>query len=766
MSSQELAILHIEDDPYDADLIHRQLQRKGLACEIRRVLSREDFVRALNEEKFDLILSDYTIPGFDGATALELAREICPDTPFIFLSGTIGEERAVSILKRGASDYVLKDNLTRLPSIIERTLREASLKRERQKAESTLQETRHFIQRITDTVPDVLYVFDLLRERTVYVSGKIDTVLGYSAAEIMENESPVSDLVHPEDQPTVEEFLKSFTDASDEDVVELDVRLRHAGKNWRWYGLRGTVFARDHHHKPTQILGTIQDITRRRQAAEKLRQQATLLEIARDAILILDLDLKIRFWNQAAESLYGWPRDEILARPHSTLFFEEGRDVSEIKNHLLEHGEWFGEMRHQTRDGKEVIVQSRWSLASDKKPGSSSILVINTDVTEKKNLENQFLRAQRLESIGALAGGVAHDLNNILSPILMGAEILREHLGDEEDVKIMDTVLSSARRGAELVRQVLTFAKGAQGQVASVELNKIMSEIVTITRGTFPRSIAVHQEGAPDLWPVRGDVTNIHQILLNLCVNARDAMPSGGRLGLLAQNVVLDEKTAASIPGAAVGSFVALSISDTGIGIDEKTRGKIFDPFFTTKDAGHGTGLGLATVQSLVKAHEGFLALDSIPGEGTTFTVYLPADRSADSQDPDSPAIEVRRGNDELILIIDDETTIIDITRETLKSFGYRVMTAKDGAEGLALYAQNESEIAAVITDTSMPVLDGPATVRALRRMAPDLPIIAAAGFLQEGTLDEYTELKIARILRKPFTTAQLLIAVRTVLDQ
>ncbi|WP_395748248.1 PAS domain S-box protein [Prosthecobacter sp.] len=375
-------------------------------------------------------------------------------------------------------------------------------------------------------------------------------------------------------------------------------------------------------------------------------------------------------------------------------------------------------------------------------------------LTERKNMERLALRSQRMEAIGTLSGGVAHDLNNALAPILMGVELLRTRCPQE--AKILDLFETSAKRGADMVRQLLTFAKGADGQHSVLQVERLLREMEKLMLSSFPKNIQISVSCAPDLPAVRGDATQLHQVLLNLCVNARDAMPTGGTLTLEATTTEVDEAFASAVTEAKPGRYVALRVQDTGTGIPQEIQERIFDPFFTTKSPDKGTGLGLATVIGIVKSHDGFLQVTSRPGEGSTFTVCLPA-RVVEGGMPHAPAeAAVRPGNGETILLVDDEAAVREMACVVLERLNFKPVTAADGAEGLQLAMRHQAELRAVITDLHMPHMDGLAFVRVLRLLLPKVPVVVASGRMEDPQAMEMEALGVTQRLDKPFTEGQL----------
>jgi len=511
------------------------------------------------------------------------------------------------------------------------------------------------------------------------------------------------------------------------------------------------------------VLVVTMDRSEQTRAEERAREQASLLDLASDAIIVRDLDHRVLFWNQGAERLYGWTAKEAVGSKATQLFKGDAEHFATAFKELFESGIWSAQLDQCRKDGREVIVSSRWTLVRDDDGRPKSVLVINTDISETKKLESQFLRAQRLESIGTMASGIAHDLNNILSPILMAVGILRRSLGEGDHDKLLNIVESSAERGAGIVKQVLTFARGVEGDRVLLQPKHLVTELAKIMSQTFPRNIDIQTRFPAELWTVTGDATQIHQVLLNLCVNARDAMPAGGSIVIGAENVEVDEHFASMNPGAQLGPHVVFRVTDTGSGISSETMDKIFDPFFTTKEVGKGTGLGLATVIGIVKSHGGFLTVQSQIGFGTTFRAFLPASPDAAAAAPTEALESAPLGQGELILVVDDEMPIRDALVRTLQTNGYEAYTAEDGTDALALYFQRRNEIALVLTDLAMGQMDGITLVRSLRKLNPQVKVIVSSGQITKENHAVLSGLGIP-CLDKPYTADRLLRALRTTL--
>lgn len=433
---------------------------------------------------------------------------------------------------------------------------------------------------------------------------------------------------------------------------------------------------------------------------------------------------------------------------------------------FIAKGEWAGELPQISREGRELFIEAHWTLVKDDQGQPHSMLAINTDNTDRKKLEAQLFRAQRMESIGTLASGIAHDLNNVLAPILLAVGMLKQQPRSAGEMKMLNLLESSAQHGADLVRQVLTFARGVEGQRQTIDVSRIVNELEKMIRETFDPKIRLSVEIAKDLWPISGDPTELHQSLLNLCVNARDAMPNGGRLQLTVANVILDEQYATMHAQAKAGPYVMIKVSDTGAGIPLSIRDRIFDPFFTTKEVGKGTGLGLATVQAVVRSHGGFLNLYSEEGMGTAFTLYFPGLEGTSAEQAASIEIKLPRGHGELVLVIDDEAAVRTITQQTLEAFGYRVLLAEDGAEALSIYVQHRDEIAVVLTDMMMPVIDGYSTIQALMRINSQVEIIAASGLASHDMVSKAMSAGVKHFIPKPYSAETMLQALAEALGE
>ncbi len=510
------------------------------------------------------------------------------------------------------------------------------------------------------------------------------------------------------------------------------------------------------------------EFMKRKKAEQRSRKQADLLNITTDAIIVCTLQQQILFWNQGAERLYGFLAVEAIGQNVNELFEQEILpQLEEAKKTVVECGSWQGELCKQTKSGKEVIVASRLTLMCDEAQQPKSILIVDTDITHKKQLEAQFIRAQRLESIGTLANGIAHNLNNILTPILSSSQMLALKLPnlDAHNQQLLDILEQNSKRAADLVKQLLTFTQLSEVRGVTLQIEYLLLEIEQIVNSTFPKSIKISKNlPTQNLWTIKADPNQIHQVLMNLCINARDAMPKGGTLYISAENLFVDENFVKLNLDAQVGSYIVITISDTGFGIPPLILERIFEPFFTTKEVGKGTGLGLSTVFGIVKNHGGFVNVESDVGKGSKFQVYLPAVKERTRQQVEN--LKLPNGNSELILVVDDEAAILEISKTLLEDYNYRILTASNGIEAIALYAHHKDKISMVLIDIMMPSMDGLTAISILQHMNPQIKIIGTSGIGVNSQLVEVASASINAFVEKPYTLHKLLHAINNVLSE
>lgn len=593
------------------------------------------------------------------------------------------------------------------------------------------------------------WVLDL-KQQALNLSDEACAIYGIPAGSVLSVQRAASYYVPASRKSLWRHFQEACSEGRSFDT---ELELITAGRTRAWVRVIGEA-ERDNNGRVVRIQGAIQDITGWKRAAMENRQQASLLDQARDAINVRDLNNRITYWNRSSERLYGYSAAEACGRSAEELLHAEP-DLELALSQVREYGGWTGELRKRSKEGGQVVVESRWTLMLDEDGQPHSILVIDTDVTERKALEEHLLRAQRLDSIGTLAGGIAHDLNNALTPILMAIHMLRDEETDPDRLDTLQTMELSAQRGADMVRQLLSFARGVEGRREPIQVSQLVREVEKIVNDTFYKNVLVSSRLPRQLPPVCGDSTQLHQVLLNLCLNARDAMPNGGSLTLTATSEFVDKERAARHRGARSGRHLCLRVEDTGTGMTAAILNRLFEPFFTTKDQGKGTGLGLCSSLAIVRGHGGFMEVESQPGRGTRVSVYLP---EAEGETPPQTASEavLPRGQGQLILIVDDEDPVCQLTRKILEGHGYRTLTASSGVDALSLYGTHRHEIELVVLDMMMPVLDGPAISQILRAMNPHVKVLAVSGVSGGHAKAEWLHDFVA----KPYSRDTLLHAV------
>jgi PAS domain S-box-containing protein len=641
----------------------------------------------------------------------------------------------------------------------------------RRRTEDELAATHAQLRHLLEHSPVITYSLQFEGGLLVptFVSDNITRLLGYSVAEALARDWWLRNL-HPDDRKRAVEADPGAAGASD---TQVEYRIRHRDGSYRWVEDSRRLL-RDASGQPAEIIGVWTDIDARRRAEQERRQTEERFEkiFHSSPIAIgygtLDEGRLIEM-NGEYLDFFGYRREEMVGRTdlELKLWADPGARAAMLEKFKAEGRVHNIEVRLRRKTG-----ETRMALMSGEKMllgGEPVLIAMFVDVTEKKQLESDLFRALRVESVGRLASGIAHDMNNILAPILMSAPLLRMGLPPADVESTLATIETSAKRGASLVRQLLIYGRGVEGERGPVRPADLIEEIGKIARETFPRSITISTRWADSLRTVRGDATQLHQILLNLCVNSRDAMPDGGTIEISAENIDLDSSYASMNPDAKPGPHVLMRVADTGTGIAPEIRDRIFDPFFTTKEVGKGTGLGLSTVLGIVKSHGGFLSVTSEPGQGSTFDVYLPVAPDAPEPSASERRGEAPKGNQELILLVDDEDNIRTITRETLLRHNYRVVTAADGAEASLAFARQADQISLVIADIDMPVMDGVNLVRVVRKIRPAMKFIVSSGLSggkgMHGRLAELNALGVKTILMKPYTADRILAAVHSELS-
>lgn len=774
-TTEKGVILIVDDNKAHIELLLNLLDNAGFT-----VLMADGGERAVEIAESalpDLILLDVLMPKIDG---FETCRRLktnpaTQDIPIIFLTALTQRVDKVKGLNIGAVDYITKPleneevlarvnihlrlrNLTkRLKEQNEHLEKEISKRKrseeERSQAFRALQESEAWFRRLVESNIIGIILADLSGKITEANDAFLQMV-GYSREELVSGKLHWNEMTSPEYRAADERAIAQLINSG----VCTPFEKEYICKDGRRVPvLIGIAFCKV---QEQSIVGFVLNLTQHKQAEQKICEQAALLDITTDAILVRNLDHQIQFWNKGAEYLYGWNTEEAIGKNANELLYRQETlsQLQDIQTSLISHGSWQGELSQVHKDGKEIIVASRWTLMQDNQGQPKSILTVNTDITEKKQLEAQFLQAQRMESLGTLASGIAHDLNNALTPMMMTVQLLQTQLFDQQGKQWLSILENNVRRAADLVKQVLWFSRGHEVNFMTLQVKHLILEVEQILRQTFPKAIDIRVDiPTPNLWTICGDGTQLHQALMNLCINARDAMPEGGVLQIFAKNMWIDTQLLRKNIDAKVGPYVAITISDNGTGISKEIIDRIFEPFFTTKELGQGTGLGLSTVMGIVKSHGGFVNVVSEIRKGTEFQVCLPVRQTVETDEILTRHNELFVGHGELVLVVDDDDSIREITKNLLERNAYKVVVARDGMEAVALYTQHQHEISVVLVDMMMPSMDGPTTIRILKRINPKVKIIGVSGLVSNHEMIKILGDSITTFLSKPFTSEELL---------
>lgn len=639
---------------------------------------------------------------------------------------------------------------------------------ERRQAEIELRETHAQLRRLLEHSPAIIYSLRLGEgaPKPIFVSENLHALTGWAVEEVLHEGWWLAN-VHPEDRDVA---LASSARAGQIGASRAEYRMRCKDGTYRWIEDSNRVL-RDDLGRPFEMVGSWTDIDARRRAEEA--RHATeerfekLFHASPIAIAYSTVDgRKLIEANERYLEFFGYQRAELVGRPSAEVnLWADAAQRERVLNQFGDEGRLQNiEVRFVRKSGEQRVglVTGETLLLEDE---TVRVWMI-ADITERKKLEAELFRAQRVESIGRLANGIAHDMNNILAPIMLSAPLLRMNLSPADFEKTLSTVETSAKRGADLVRQLLLFSRGVESGRGPVRPDLLIKELAKIVKETFPKNIAIEIDCPGSTWAVSGDATQLHQVLLNLCVNARDAMPEGGTLRIKAENVDAGPEVKRWGDHAQPGPYVVLRVSDTGAGIPPEIVDRIFDPFFTTKEANKGTGLGLSTVHGIVTSHGGFIRLQSELGRGTTFEIHLPATRESGSGQSNLPrAKPANRGQGEKILVVDDEESIRSVLRQTLAQHGYRVLTAADGEAAAAIFAREGSEIKLIITDIDMPLMNGLGLIRRVKQTHPQARFILSSGLSTDAPLQARTAeakaLGVHTVLRKPYQADEMLAAVQ-----
>lgn len=767
---ETLHVLITDDDPSDIELCLHELKKSDLPVHTITAPTREEFVRALREERVDVVLSDYRMKSWTGMDALAEIKKVRQDVPLILLTGTLGDELAVECIKLGVTDYVLKDQMARLPMALRRAREEKSLRQAETRALDALRESEEHYRTLVQHAPEAIVLFDADRGTFVDCNDNALRLFRLTRDELMG--SGFAD-VSPSTQPDGCDSREAARE-----WVEKTLRGSAPNFEWTYRNSQGDEFAAEVHlvglASPSRKLvrGSIMDITERKRAEAALRESESryraLVNNATYGIYWATREGRILYVNPALVQMLGYESaEDLLALPNVTdLYVDRGaREAAFADYHRT--GRVDATVAWKRRDGKTIHARISGRPAKDPEQKQECIEVIVEDVTERMALEKQLAQAQKFEGIGQLAGGIAHDFNNMIGAILGWADLGMEETGADARLRgRFEKIRQQAQRAAALTRQLLAFARRQILEPRNIDLNQTVTETLSLLEKVIGSNIEIRASLAPDLAIVRADPTQIEQVVMNLCINARDAMPQGGTLIIETSNAVIDEVFCSFQPLIRPGVYSVLCVSDSGTGMDAATLDRIFEPFFTTKELGKGTGLGLATVYGIVRQHGGFVQVYSEVGMGSTFRVYLPV--SAEEVQSARPAEDSRpiQGGSETILVAEDHEGLRQLAVETLTHLGYQVLAVSDGEQAVREFKANRERIALALLDVVLPKLSGPEIYAQIAELKPGLPVVFATGYSADMAMLEKVRQKGLPVIQKPYSPRELARRVRESLDR
>lgn len=887
--AEPLNVLIVEDSEDDTILLARELLKAGFKVDYERVESAEAFLLQLKERRWDLILSDYSMPGFTGVKALELLKNSGMDIPFILISGAVGEIVAVDVMKAGASDYVLKGKMDRLAPAIRRELKEAESRREKRKAEKALKESEERYRGLFENANDIVVTANL-QERITSINNAVERILGYKPEEIIGRNYFA--FIAPESQTTIRQMIKRKMDggeertvyeiqmiAKDGRLVDIEVsswlitkdgrpfgveailrditerreaekalreserslaeaqRIAHLG-NWDWDLTTGDVrcseelcnifgvsadeawsyekfislihpddrenveesnrraFAEEgpfsseyriirpdgavrfihsqgfiYHcnNKPSRMVGVIVDITERKKSEEEVARLAAAVESAAESVIVTDIGGVIQYVNPAFERVSEYTREEVYGGKLKDFIIggEDGNSLyQEILNSMNNGVVWEGRIKSRRKNRELYEEDMTVSPIMGTKSEAIGHVVIKRDVSREVMLEQQFLQAQKMEALGTLAGGIAHDFNNILFSMIGYATLALKTISEEdENHRNLEEVVKAGARAKELVRQILTFSRRKTDQeLQPVQLHLIVKEAIKLLKVSIPSNIEVREDIDNKSDTVLADPTQMHQMIMNLCANAIHAMEGdGGVLEINLRVVGIDGSEASTNPSLDAGSYVLLSVSDTGCGISAEIMDRIFDPFFTTKEVGVGTGLGLAAVHGIVASHNGGVVVNSEEGRGTAFHIYLP--RAGCAPEHDENVSQLVEGGSERVLVVEDDDATALLVTKILQGAGYKVTMFTDSVKALSGFIEAPDGFDVVLMDIAMPMMTGEALIQAILKVRLDMPVIMITGYSKTITQEKALSLGARKLVFKPVVPDELLRIVREVLN-
>jgi two-component system, cell cycle sensor histidine kinase and response regulator CckA len=768
MPEDPLRILILEDVPMDAELVEYELERARISFSARRVDNRDDFLRELDEFRPDVILSDYTLPRFDGMAALSLARARAPSIPFLIVTGSVNEETAVGCMKAGATDYLLKSNLARIGPAVQAALERARANVQRTQAEAALASSEQRFRSLVQNSSDLVTI--LAPDCTIlYASDSAHRIVGYSPTELVG--SSLLSYVGEDDGRALQSLLQNGNGKTN-GAGPIEFSLRRGDGSPVWLEAVGTNLLTD-----ATIRGIVlnaRDVSERKRADRALRESEEryrdLFDHASDLVCMAAPDGSLLYVNQAWKDSLGYGEEEIGRMQLLDILHPECSDRYNAVMERVLQGERLDhvELIFVPRTGAAITVEG--NLSCTFKDGHPSVVRgIYRDVTERKRVDEHLRRAERMQAAGKLAGGVAHEVNNMMTGVIGFSEFVLRSL-EEGDARRADVeeIIKAGTRAADVTRQLLAFTRQQFLQPQILDVNSVVSDMEKLLRRSLGEGHVLDLRLSPDVGRLRADRGQLEQVLINLVINARDAMTAHGRVTIETGMALWDEVYAQRHGGVdlPLGPYVMLAVSDTGCGMDAEIQQRIFEPFFTTKPVGQGTGLGLSTVYGIVKQSGGYVWVYSEPDEGSVFKIYLPVATQSEGEQAESRPQQMPANGSETILVIEDEDIVRDLACRGLKDLGYSVVKARNGAEALEYVKEHPGSVDMVITDVVMPEMGGRELARNLAVSEPDLPVLFMSGYTGDDVVHRGLLDPGAPFQQKPFTPYGLATKVRAMLDQ
>ncbi|MGH9698972.1 MAG: response regulator [Candidatus Acidiferrales bacterium] len=764
-----LRLLIADDDPDDLELCLRTLRKSGIPFEAHTATTREEFTKILRENPVDMVLSDFRMKNWTGIDAFHEIREVSPETPMILLTGTLGDEKAVECIKLGITDYVLKEQIARLPMSIRRAEDEKALRHAEVHALNALRESEERYRTLVESAPEAIVVFDPEKRRFMDCNDRAMRLLRMTREELLRRGfSDISAEVQPDG---IDHAWRERED------IQAALQQTIPSREWILRSSDGEEFPAEVYFASLPspgnhlIRASILDITERKRAESALRESEAryrgLIDNATYGIYWISLTGEFINANPAFARMLGYDSQrELLALGTTEPIFRDPLVRKQVLKQYASSGNVDAQVEWKCKDGSVITVRLKGHRIRN--PNASDYMeVFVEDITERLTLEKQLVQAQKFEAIGQLAGGIAHDFNNMIGAILGWTEMgIDETPADSRLHRHFEKILQQSHRAAALTRQLLAFARRQILEPRNMDLNQTVKETLSLLEKVLGSHIEIKTHLDEQLSNVRADPTQVDQVLMNLCINARDAMPQGGSLIIETQNVEFDEEYCFSQPYARPGHFVMLAVSDTGTGMDAATIDRIFEPFFTTKELGKGTGLGLATVYGIVRQHGGFVHVYSEINVGSTFRIYLPVSREA--ADLLSPVVEAGsiRGGSETILVAEDHEGLGELARETLEGMGYQVVMARDGEQAVTEFLAHKDSIDLLLFDVVLPKLGGPEAHSRISAVSPGIPVLFVTGYSSDVALRNRVQQEGLPVLQKPYSPRDLARRVRETLDK